>query len=316
MAVWKIGILEPLDFSATAVASLRELGEVELFRGGSVSDFLRGKHAIFIRLGHFVDGELLALAPELRVICSPTTGLNHLDLDAVRAAGVQVLNLQGERAFLNTVRATPEHTLGLILALLRHYTQAFGSELHPGWERDPYRGGEVFGRTFGIIGMGRVGMCVAGYLHALEGTVIGYDNGCDVSFPADVKRLESLEALIEQTSVVIMCASLTDANVGMLNCDLLRQLRGKFLVNTARGELVDEASLIEFIEADHFAGVALDVLVDEQSGPLGLPALLHAGRNRNVIVTPHIAGATFESTWKTEEFLAQQLAEFFGTQKC
>lgn len=301
----RIGILEGDGFSCHARERLSVLGPAEIFDGVSLENFLADKEVLFVRLGYRIDGAFLNLAPQLKVLCSPTTGHNHLDEAVLASRGVEVISLRGERTFLERIRATPEHTLGLMLALLRNYRVAFLNVSNRHWDRDRCRGEELFGMRVGIIGLGRVGGIVADYLCAL-GARVGYTDirlevareGCE--------RYDSLAALIQASELVVMCASYVVGQPPILDRDLIGLMEGKYFVNTARGELVDEPYLLEMVRLNKLKGAATDV-IDNETEQSRLDEWLEATSARNVIVTPHIAGATWTSMASTEEFIVEKL---------
>lgn len=302
----KIGILEPLDFSPKAIELLSGVGDVSLYREGSVRDFISNKQVLFVRLAHQLSAELLTAAKDLKYLCSPTTGFNHLDTAYCRSRQIEIISLKGETRFLNTIRATPEHTLGLILALLRNYRQAFLSEHNNQWDRDKYKGEEVYGKKIGIIGMGRVGKLVSGYLRNM-GASVGFYDIRQVKRNRFEKCFNDAEALLEWADIAVLTASFIPENGYILSAREINLLKGKYLINTARAELTDEAYLIEKITQNYFKGIALDVIQKEQEDRNNLNALLRAAEGKNAIITPHIGGATFSSMGRTEEFIAEKL---------
>ena len=308
----KIGILEPDGFSVEALAKLKQLGQVDLFSGQIIqlADFLADKDVLFIRLAYRIDAGFLQQAPCLKVLCTPTTGLTHLAEPDLQVRGVTVLSLQGEQDFLQHIRATPEHALGLALALLRNYKEAFRSTTRTEWDRDRYRGHEICGRTIGMIGFGRVGRLLAKYFSALDARVVFYDPNSEIEAPVGVERQETIDGLIGASDVVVLCAAFHEANRGLIDRQKIDLMQGKFFINIARGELIDEAYLIDKINEGFFAGVALDVIERENQTGNQLPLLLPLTAEQNFILTPHIAGATFESMAKTEVFVADKLARF------
>jgi D-3-phosphoglycerate dehydrogenase len=307
----QIGLLEPDGFSPKARARLASLGYVEAYDGGGLSFFIADKDVLFVRLAHRIDAEFLMQAPKLSIVCSPTTGLTHIDLDALASRRIQLLSLKGETTFLNRIRATPEHTLGLAIALLRHYRTAFLDETNAHWDRDRCRGEELHNTGVGLIGFGRVGRLVAAYLGALGAKVEWFDPA--VTAAEIGTRHGSIEDLIAASRVIILAASYESGAPFILNRDHIASLRGKYFINIARGELVDEEALLEAIEDGHLAGCAVDVISNEL-GHSRRDRWLMATRNRNVIVTPHIGGATSTSMQSTEEFLAEKLAALCGSQ--
>ncbi len=308
----KIGILEPDGFSVEALAKLKQLGQVDLFSGQSIqlAAFLSDMDVLFIRLAYRIDAGFLQQAPCLKVLCTPTTGLTHLSEPDLRTRGITVLSLQGEQEFLQQIRATPEHALGLALSLLRNYRVAFRSVDRSEWDRDSCRGNEICGRTIGLIGFGRVGRLLAKYFSALDARVVFYDPDPAIAVQYGAERMGSIEKLIDASDVVVLCAAFHEANRGLIDRRKIDLMQGKFIINIARGELIDEAYLIDKINEGFFAGVALDVIEQENQTDNRLPLMLPLTDKHNFILTPHIAGATFESMAKTEVFVVEKLARF------
>jgi D-3-phosphoglycerate dehydrogenase len=253
----------------------------------------------------------MAAAPHLRVIGSPTTGTDHIDLDAAAARGIRVVSLRGETEFLSSIRATPEHTWALLLALVRKLPAAAAATLEGRWDRDAFRGTELAGKRLGIFGFGRVGRIVATYGTAFRMTVCAYDTA--PSPAADVAMVRSLAELLEVSDVLLVHVPLDASTEGAIGApELARLPAGAVLVNTSRGRILDEPAVVDALRGGHLAGVAVDVLDGERDagGLADSPLLQYASDHpERAIVTPHIAGATWESMHRTEVFLAERLRE-------
>lgn len=258
----QIGILEPESFASDALACLQRLGEVRTHDGGDLAEFLAPLDALFVRLGHRIDSALLDLSPRLRWLCSPTTGHNHIDEAALSARGVRLLSLRGEREFLETIRATPEHTLGLVIALLRRYRRAFDDVAVGKWDRDVCRGEELYGNRVGIVGLGRVGYRLASYLGAFGANVIWWDPAEVPSLP-QWQRSTDIHGLIEASRVIVLCASCRAGQPPVIGKNEIDAMEGRYFINTARGELVEEGALLAAVRSNRLAGVAIDVITDE-----------------------------------------------------
>jgi D-3-phosphoglycerate dehydrogenase len=303
----KIGVLETVYFSKQAIRILKEAGDVFLFDGKNIKAFLKDKEVIFVRLKYYIDSSFLNDAPLLEYICSPTTGLTHLDLDEIRKRNIKVISLRGESDFLYKIRATPEHLIGLTLALLRNYKRCFLGELNRSWNRYDYIGEELFKSKIGIIGFGRVGKILAKYFECFGAEVFFYDSNREVSEEFSAQKIDSMGELISSTDVILLCASYEGERI--FNKQHIDMLEGKFFINGSRGELIDEDYLIKKIRDNKIKGVALDVISDENKKTNNLEKFLKLAGERNIILTPHIAGATFRSIRKTEEFIAAKLME-------
>jgi len=299
----QIGILEPKEFSLNAIENLKKIGSVELFNGTNLDEFLIDKEVLFIRLDYYINDLMLKKAPKLKYLCSPTTGLNHIDLNVITQRNITIVCLKGEEEFLLTIRATPEHTIGLVLSLLRNYKDAFKNFAQ--WKRDDFKGYELYGKSVGIIGYGRVGTIMSKYFQAFDCSTYFYDISKKTA-KYGAKQLDTIEDVIKKCDVIVLSAFYSEENIKFINKKYIDLMKDKFFINTARGELIDEIYLLDKIEQNFFKGVALDVIAEENSdNNLDIMAVLT--QKRNFIITPHIAGATFESMSKTEEFIVKKL---------
>jgi D-3-phosphoglycerate dehydrogenase len=309
---------EPRDYSEKALAVLLSFAAVDalpLDRAGLLAA-IKDYDGLIVRFAFRMDRQVFDAATRLRVLACAATGLDHVDLTAARERGVTVLSLRGERAFLDSVPASAEHTLALLLSLTRRIPLAVSRVNAGTWNRDALRGHDLCGKTLGLVGLGRVGTKMAGYCLALGMRVLA----CDPAYPAPppgVEMVAGLEGLLPQSDVLSVHAPLVPETVGLIGARELGLLpAGAVLVNTARGELVDEEALIAALDSGRLAGAALDVIHGEPTGHAApdTPLLRAARRRDNLLVTPHIGGATWESMEKTELFIAGRLRDFFAAQ--
>ena len=314
----RILIAEPVDFSPEAVRLLNSVGDVTLAatdREG-LAAALADYDVVWFRLAHSVDRAMLERATRCRILATPVTGLDHIDLDACAARGIRVVSLRGEVAFLEQVRGTAELTLALALALLRNIPQAAADVRAGGWNRDRFRGRELFGHTAGIVGLGRLGKIVAGYFRAFGMTVIGYDPRED--FPHDLAtRIDSLVELVSRSDVVTLHVSYDTSTRHLIGPQVFSAMkRGAYLINTSRGGIVDERALVNALESGTLAGAALDVLDGEPAISADHPLVAYARAHDNLLIVPHIGGSTVESFAKTEVFLAGKVLEALRDRGC
>lgn len=308
--------VEPFGYSEEARARLQGVGELverEVTRPELLA-IVPSFDVIIIRFAHRVDRELLDAAVRLKAICTATTGLDHIDVEHANRNGVAVLSLKGERAFLDTIHATAEHTWALLLALIRRVPQAFNAVVAGEWDRDRFRGRELNGRTLGVVGLGRVGRKVAGFGVAFGMRVAAVDPYCR-EWMEGVDRAQTLAELLVSSDVVSLHVPLNDETIGLIGDKEIRHIRrGGFLINTSRGEVLREQAAVDALTAGQLAGVAVDVLAGERDGAVTTSPLIgYAREHDTVIVTPHIAGATTESMAKTELFIVEKLRRFLGT---
>jgi D-3-phosphoglycerate dehydrogenase len=310
-ARWRVLNAEPAEYSDEARRLLSEVADLDeraLDRAGLLAS-IHDADALIVRLRFQIDREVLEAGPALKAIVSATTGLDHIDLAAARARGITVLSLRGETEFLRTIRATSEHTWALLLALVRRIPAADASVREGRWTRDAFRGHELAGRNLRIIGLGRVGRHVAGYGAAFGMHVAAYDPAA-TEWMDGVERRPSLAALVGDADVISVHVPLDAATRGMVNGTVLASVPAHaVLVNTSRGEVLDEQAVADALRERRLAGAAVDVVSAERGAGSPLRDAL-ADRSLNLVVTPHIAGATWESMARTELFMAGRLAQF------
>src|SRR4030095_10034782 len=209
----RILVAESSGFCPRAAELLREAGELtlaDLDRNGLLAA-VRDIDTLWVRLRHRIDRQLLDAAPELKIIATPTTGLNHIDLNESRGRGIQVLSLSGETAFLNDIRGTAEHTLALMLALIRHLPAAATHARFGGWNRDRFKGRELHGKTVGVVGYGRLGRIVSRYLKAFDTRILVADPFVDVRVVEPGITLLPLADLLREANLMTLHVNLCEA---------------------------------------------------------------------------------------------------------
>lgn len=306
--------IEPDGYSEEARAILKRLGEVvekPLTRADLLA-ILPEYHVLIVRLRQQIDREIIDAGYRLKAIVTATTGLDHVAVHYAAKKGVVVLSLQGETEFLRTVSATAEHTWALLLALLRRIPRASASVQKGEWDRDLFRGQELDGKRLGIVGLGRIGRKVARYGEAFGMDVSAYVPSV-TEWVDGVARASTLPDLLGRSDVLTIHVPLTEGTSGLIGRAELSLLpAGSFLVNTSRGEVLDETALLEVLESGQLSGAALDVLCNERDERLRRqsPLIAYAREHDNLLITPHIGGATRESMARAELFMAQKLEKF------
>ena len=307
----KILIAEPEDFSQVAISILEEKGEVTCrsLPQTEIRSALTQYDVIWIRLGLTIRKKDIPVSPRCRYVITATTGLNHLDMDTLKEAGIEVLSLKGQTSFLETVTATAEHTMGLLLALVRMIPAAHRSVLNGIWNRDFFKGHEITGKIVGIVGYGRLGKIVSSYCRAFGMNVMIYDPFVKVS-DVSLRVVDTLEEVFHSADFITLHIPLNAATTGLIDRTVLSGMKpGSYLINTSRGEIVVEDHLLEVLTHKKIAGAALDVLCDEEFFSVDNPLVQFAQHNENLLLTPHIGGCTWESMSKCEEFMAKKLKD-------
>lgn len=306
-------IAEPGIYSEAALETYRRLGSVEWLNDEQADLLARmaDVDVLVVRLHHRVTAAHMDASPSLKIIGTSTTGLDHIDLDAARERGIEVVSLKGETAFLRSIHASAEHTVALMFALIRRVPEAVSSALAGSWEQSALMGSELHGKTLGLIGFGRIGSLVAKMVSGLGMNVIAVDpNVTDEEIRRGGATPVSLEMLLETSDIVSLHVPLESTTEGMVDAQMFRRMKpGARFINTSRGALVDEEALIEALTSGKLAGAAVDVISREgQMDMSEHPLIQYAHSHPRLIVTPHIAGTTRESLEMTQAFIAEKIA--------
>ncbi len=261
---------------------------------------------LFAPLGYMVNAAKINACPRLKAIVSNTTGHPHIDVDYARAKGVFVACLKFAPEFLRRITPTAEHTWGLMLALLRNLVPAHRAALSGVWDRRPFGGRAMLSSlSLGIVGHGRLGAMVARYGNAFGMKVRYFDPFVEASSEG-AERVSTLETLVAQSDVVTILVPHEKETEGMFSAAVFASFRpGSYLINTARGELIDWNALLEALQSGRLAGAALDVFDGEFTPGFTErfphhPLLQYAREHDNLIVTPHIGGSTVDA-WRLTE---------------
>jgi D-3-phosphoglycerate dehydrogenase / 2-oxoglutarate reductase len=278
--------------SKKGLAPLRDDDRFSIFRvnDSSTSEFgeaLTTAAGLIVRSATKVDSEMIAAAPELRVIGRAGVGIDNIDLAAATERGIAVMNAPGG----NTVSAA-ELTLALLLSVARRVPEADRSIREGKWERSRFQGVELRGRTLGVIGAGRIGGAVAERCRAFGMKVIAYDPYLDVSQSRDLRLgFVDLDELLATADVISLHVPLTEETRGLIGANAISKMKKRaFVLNASRGGVVDEGALAAALSEGQIAGAALDVYESEPLSPesplLGAP---------NLVLTPHLGASTKEA---------------------
>lgn len=262
--------------------------------------------ALIVRNRTPVTRELLNHAGQLKVIGRLGVGLDNIDLDAAKQANIQVLPATGANAV-----AVAEYVMSALLHLRRPMTSGFQAMVGGDWPREQFIGGEISGKTLGLIGFGQIAQIVAKRAAAFGMRIAYFDPYIDASEHDSVATaVSSLDELLALSDSVSIHVPLTVDTHRLMNSQRLALMKsGAILINTSRGGIVDERALIHHIQTGHLGGAALDVFehepLDELKGARfdGIDAL---------ILTPHIAGVTHESNRRVSQVTAENVLRALG----
>ncbi len=268
-----------------------------------LADAIGGYDGLIVRSGAEVTADVLARADKLRGIARAGVGVDNIDVPAATARGVLVMNTPDG----NTI-ATAELTITLMMALSRKIAPASASLAAGRWDRKPFQGTQVAGKTLGVVGRGRIGRAVAARAAALEMHVLAYDPYLAVvPGQGDVEVVKDLAELCRRSDYVTVHVPMTAETEGLIGAEQIALMKPTVrLINAARGGIIDEGALADALEAGKVAGAALDVYAAEPpTGDVQRRLIEHP----NVLAVPHLGASTAEAQEQVALDAAQQLVE-------
>ena len=259
----------------------------------------------------FIGPELIDAAKNLKVICTASTGTNHIDKDYAIQKGLPILSLTEERDVINRISSTAEHAFTLTMVGLRHVVRSHNNALEGEWDYTNYIGRQMNCLTIGIIGYGRLGSMYADYCKAFGSRVIVYDPYKEID-NLDIKQVNNIDDLLVESDVISIHVHVTEETQNMINNNFFSRMKNDVLIiNTARGDIVNETDLVNFLKKNPQARIATDVLADEVRSRLESPLLRYAKDNNQVTITQHIGGMSREAQEIAYGHAAIRLQTFF-----
>ncbi|MBU8824735.1 phosphoglycerate dehydrogenase [Mycolicibacterium goodii] len=273
----------------STVAALGEDVEVRWVDGPDRAKLLAAvpeADALLVRSATTVDAEVIAAAPKLKIVARAGVGLDNVDVEAATARGVLVVN-----APTSNIHSAAEHAIALLLATARQIPAADSTLREHTWKRSSFSGTEIYGKTIGVVGLGRIGQLVAQRLAAFGARIVAYDPYVSQARAAQLGiELLSLDELLGRADFISVHLPKTKETAGLIGKEALAKTKkGVIIVNAARGGLIDEQALADAITSGHVRGAGLDVFSTEPctDSPLfDLP---------QVVVTPHLGASTAEA---------------------
>ncbi|MCH2200659.1 MAG: phosphoglycerate dehydrogenase [Fuerstiella sp.] len=261
---------------------------------------LQNVDGIIVRSKSRLGGEILDGQQRLKVIVRAGVGVDNIDLEAATRVGILVMNTP-----TGNTTSTAEHTIAMMLALSRNIGPAAASMRAGKWDRRVFQGTQVSGKTLAVIGLGRIGICVAQRASALEMEVLGYDPFMSEERAREygIKLHRNVDEIVRRADYLTVHTPLTDETHGIINAERLAAMpKGARIINCARGGIIDEADLADAIESGHIAGAAIDVFTKEPPLDRRLVEL------PQVLSTPHLGASTDEA----QEMVAVEAAEIMA----
>ncbi len=265
-------------------------------------ELLPKANGLVIRSATTITPELLALAPNLKLVIRAGEGTDNIDKKACAAHNVKVANTPGANN-----NSAAEHAIALMMTVLRHTAQADASMKNGQWEKSKFTGMELSNKKIGIIGFGRIGKIVAKRLAGFEPEIHFYDPSiekCDLPY---AKQENDLAAIFRECDIITIHIPFSEKNKGLVDRSMLESMQPHaILVNAARGGIVDEEALVDVLKNNKIRGAGFDVFASEP-----LPENNTLKTLPNLVMTPHLGASTEEAQVRVGQMAIDQLEEFF-----
>lgn len=256
-----------------------------------------------------VDKKFLNKSKNLRLILSPSTGTDHLDMNEIKKRKIKCIHIAKERKLLDTFTATSELVFALLLFINRSLIQNYFSAISGNWIRDKFTARQLYGKTLGIIGLGRLGKITAKIANGFGMKVIGFDKNKKIKLNK-VKNV-SLNTLLIKSDVISLHIHLNKKNENFINRKKIPIMKDDVtLINTSRGKIINEKDLLYYLKLRKKFKAGLDVIDGEWLSKKDLKQhklIKYANKNDNLIIVPHIGGATNESIYGARSFIINKL---------
>ncbi|MBL7666287.1 MAG: hydroxyacid dehydrogenase [Bacteriovoracaceae bacterium] len=286
---------------------LQSISELEVYPESKISQdnlkkLLPKINGLIIRSATTVTKEIVDAAPNLKYVIRAGEGTDNIDKKYCQTKGVKVSNTPGANN-----NSAAEHAIALMLTVLRKTAYADASMKRGEWEKNAFTGNELWKKTIGVVGFGRIGQIVTKRLSGFEPKVLFYDPMVHESQVNYAKKVNTLDELFEQSDIITIHTPLVEATKNIINQKLLSKMKpSAILINAARGKIVDENALYETLKAKKIRGAGFDVFAEE---PLTADSKLKT--LENIVLTPHLGASTEEAQVRVGEMAVHQMKEFF-----
>lgn len=306
--------LDPYNFSDSAKKRISKYfvyDEINVTNDFNLT-LLEEYDVILVKFSIKFDKNVIDRCKKLKYILCPATGVDHINVDYCKSRGISIISLFNETDFLNNVHSSAEHTWALLMSSYKSVINSFDYTMkYQKWERNRFQTRDLFGKKIGIVGYGRNGRKIARYADAFGMEIFVYDqlkiDTLDENIQIQQVTLENLFAI---SNIIVLSISLNDCTKNLINKEILSNIvTNCYLINTSRGEIVNEDSIINALSNGKLSYYATDVLTNEYHDNFLQHSKIfqYCKKNKNILITPHIAGSNLDSWEKTDNFVVDKL---------
>ena len=309
-------ILNTLDISGIPevhkIFNTHQLINVKADRGLAIKEIVDAD-AYLASAAIQIDEGFLKQANKLKIIGSPSTGTDHMDLNLIKKKGIICYDISKELDLINSFTATSELAFTLLLSLVRKIIPASQDANNGIWAREKYSGTQLLNKTFGIVGLGRLGKISAKIANGFGMSVIAYDTN---KKSVHGVKMVGLEDLARESDFISIHVHLNTSTENLINLNIFNKMKkSAIIINTSRGKIINEKDLIIALNANVISGACLDVIDGEWLTKKELynhPLVKYSRTHNNLLLSPHIGGATQESIYGARLFMAKKIASALG----
>ncbi len=297
----KILVTTPVQHIKNVVKSLENIGDVTYLSDPDekkVINKIRNFDVIFTnpnKSKFYLGKKILSRAIKLKVVCTASTGTNHIDIDYANSKGIKIISITKEIKILKKITSTAELALALTLSCLRNLLPANKSVMRGEWDYTKFIGNQMNLLNVGIIGYGRLGSMYAKYCLALGSSIFVYDPNKKIK-NNKINQVKNINSLAKVADIISIHVHVSKNTKEMINSKLLNKMKKNvIIINTSRGEIVNEEDLVKFLICNPLAKIGTDVLYDEIRNRKKSKLYKLSKKTNQVLITPHIGGMTNEA---------------------
>ncbi len=297
----KILSITPVSHIKGVEKKLLKIGDVVQLDNPNIYDVkkhIKDANAIFTnpnKSNIYIGKTLIDCAKNLQFICTASTGLNHIDIQYAKKNKIRIISLTEERKVINKISSTAELAFTLMLCSLRKLNEASKSVLNGEWDYLPYVGKQVDHLKIGIIGYGRLGKLFARYCNSFGADIYIFDPYKSVKIKK-FKQVDTLKKLVIMSDVISLHVHVSNETLGMIDKNILNFAKSDLLlINTSRGDIINEEDIIQFLVKNKNARIAVDVIANEINTKKDSILIKYAKESNQVLITPHIGGMTIHA---------------------
>lgn len=282
-------------------ADIKELTQIQFDKVAFLYD------AVLIRFNKSITKKTLKKNSKLKFILCPTTGLDHIDAKLCKKQKINIISLKNQKKFLEDITSTSELAIGLLINIMRNINPSISSVKNNKWNFNEFRGYELKDKIIGIIGMGRLGKIVGKIAKAFTMNVIFYD--IEKMKIEKFKQYKTVDKVFDLSDIISIHLPLNSKTKHFLSFKEFNLMKKKpFIINTSRGSIINSKALLDALKKNKIKGAALDVIENENKNKNNIlnPLINYSKKNKNLIITPHIGGCTYEANFKTDIFVLEK----------